>query len=148
MLRELVPLLLAEGNLSKATTLYRGAFDYARQVDPHPEHDPDQVRLGVTDLASLAYLYELEKNYSEAINVLRTGARWLQGRIKEASWDLLADDREFDPTRQTREDHQKEPRAQREARIHELDPTLRPRLGVARLYQGKKSEARVSRCNF
>lgn len=145
MLRELLPLLRQAGNISKATTLARACFDYFRETYPYPEDDPDGVHFGASDLSMLAACLIEEKNYSEAVHVLRTGARWLQGRIKQASWDALADDREFDLTRKSRPDFLKEPRAQREAEVFDLDLMLRLRLGVARLLQGRKSEAKVSR---
>lgn len=144
MLRELVPLLVESGNNAKARTLLQDAFEWTRDANRFPDSNPDIPQFGVNDLASLAALHTKEDNFAEAVTVIRTGARWLQGRINETSWDLLPDDREFDPTRKTRSDQLKEPRAQREAKVYDLDLVLRLYLGVARLRQGKKTEAKVS----
>jgi hypothetical protein len=45
----------------------------------------------------LADLYNTLSSHDLAIQVIRKGCRWLQGRARQGYWDGVEDDREWDP---------------------------------------------------
>lgn len=49
------------------------------------------------NLLVLADLYNTLGEYDNAVRVIKSGIRWLQGRGDQRYWDLLEDDREYDP---------------------------------------------------
>jgi len=104
---------------------------------------------GTQQLHTLAEAYLWTRKYEDAVNLIRQGTRWFQGRAHEKHWDDLEDDREFDddreePTGGRREDQGKRGRAIDRAAVHHLDDELRLSLGRARISSGELEEGKVS----
>lgn len=95
------------------------------------------------DLLLLADLYNVLGQYERAIETIRRGTRWLQGRADQKYWDLCEDDREYDrddwPTRSSFGEG-----GSVLAGNFELDPNARHRLAVARIKMGDVEEGKVS----
>ena len=95
------------------------------------------------DLLLLADLYNVLGQYEKAIETIRKGTRWLQGRADQNYWDLCEDDREYDhsdwPARANFGKGGSVP-----AGNFELDPNARHRLAVARIKMGDVDEGKVS----
>lgn len=79
-------------------------------------------------IALVDILTTVEK-LEEAVEVVRKGQRWLQGRVEQKYWDTFEDDREYAPEGEEG---------------HELDIGLRHRLALLRLRLGNDEEAFVS----
>ena len=95
------------------------------------------------DLLLLADLYNVLGQYERAIETIRKGTRWLQGRADQNYWDLCEDDREYDhgdwPARSNFGEG-----GSVQAGNFELDPNARHRLAVARIKMGDVEEGKVS----
>jgi hypothetical protein len=95
------------------------------------------------DLLLLADLYNVLGQYERAIETIRKGTRWLQGRADQTYWDLCEDDREYDrddwPARSNFGEG-----GSVQAGNFELDPNARHRLAVARIKMGDVEEGKVS----
>ena len=83
------------------------------------------------DLLLLADLYNVLGQYERAIETIRKGTRWLQGRVDHNYWDFCEDDKEYD--------HGDWPAYSNfgkggsvQAGKAELDPNARHRLAVSR----------------
>jgi general transcription factor 3C polypeptide 3 (transcription factor C subunit 4) len=105
---------------------------------------PDGNNAGFTriDLLLLADLYNVLGEHGRAIETIRRGTRWLQGRAEQKYWDLCEDDREYDP-----EDWPPRPipaeGTTMQAGNHPLDANSRHRLAVARIKMGDVEEGKV-----
>ena len=95
------------------------------------------------DLLLLADLYNVLGQYEKAIETIRKGTRWLQGRADQSYWDLCEDDREYDHS-----DWPARPNFSEGGSVQagnfELDPNARHRLAVARIKMGDVEEGKVS----
>ncbi|KAM0788020.1 hypothetical protein ACM66B_006219 [Microbotryomycetes sp. NB124-2] len=144
-LRELCPLLISNGQPARASELYMAAFEHYKAMCPDVnEQTQEQLRsFGYDDLEFLADYLNAQHKWADATYVVRTGVRWLQGRFLETTWDELDDDREFDLERKKRPDWHRNPVARRleDAPVYPLDPSLRLRLGLARLGMNYLDEA-------
>lgn len=150
ILRELGPLYYELNEVPKAVQLYQAAYDHFRSLYPVPSPSADELQgWSNVDFELLADFLRSLKRYKEAGKIIVEGVRWLQGRSQEgASWASFGDDREYDLERKWRpgwEDHAN--RWCEEAPVHPLDTGLRLRLGLARLYEGRISEAKVGLAN-
>lgn len=98
------------------------------------------------DLLLLADLYNALGQYERAIETIRRGTRWLQGRADQKYWDLCEDDREYDrddwPARSSFGEGDSVLNGN-----FELDPNARHRLAVARIKMGDLEEGKVSFLN-
>ncbi|GAA6000915.1 hypothetical protein JCM10207_004717 [Rhodosporidiobolus poonsookiae] len=143
VLRELAPLLASTQQYQLATTLLLSAFAYYRQLVPDVTAETVDLlnTYGYSDLETLADFLLLQRNWPEAVRVIRQGVRWLQGRERENGWDAMADDREYDEERKVREGWEKGNTWFELEPTYELDVRLRSRLGLARLGMGWKTEA-------
>ena len=54
------------------------------------------VGFGFIEVLVLADLYNTMDQYERAIDTIRRGCRWLQGRAAQKFWDACQDDREYD----------------------------------------------------
>lgn len=103
-----------------------------------------QVRLFAQTLYedSLLNLLYKQAEYEKAIEVIRHGIRWLQGRVEQRYWDVCEDDREFDlPEMPPRTGNAGEEGVQ--AGRYPLDVNARHRLAVARIKRGDVEEGKV-----
>lgn len=92
VVKELADVYNKQGQISEAVSLFENAFRHYRQESP----DDTEGSFGFAELMFMADLYINERRYSTAIDAMRKGIRWLQGRGLALEWDRLTDDREFD----------------------------------------------------
>ncbi|KAJ4480918.1 hypothetical protein J3R30DRAFT_3462311 [Lentinula aciculospora] len=110
VLAEIRPILVELGDLNTCTALFQSAFDYHQHCFPSgsgPISGPPETGttsaivpgggFSLLNLLVLADLYNTLGEYDNAVQVIKTGSRWLQGRGDQIYWDQLEDDREFDP---------------------------------------------------
>lgn len=148
-MRELAPLLIEQAQTTKVIELYTAAFRFYQQEFSYRNYRPEDdledaaARFGLPDILLLANCLKQEKEWTKLIKIVRSGARWLDGREREVAWDSLADDREFDLERRTRTDASRMAGNFESAPIYDLDDRLRLLLGIARLAEGNIAEAQV-----
>lgn len=146
----LIPVLFSLNKLTKAIDVLQSCADWNMIAFPNPQIDPTLLNeelgpdagstYGASEIATLTDLYlKCGKPY-QAIDTLRKGARWLDGRGSETFWNEVEDDREFDVDRTSRT--RLHGRHIELAAIHDLDPELRFYLGVARARLGAVIEAK------
>lgn len=143
-----------------AIEVLQGAFEHYQQLYPagplgvpqndleNPEGDPGDDSPSLQDFHILALADSLiaMEQYDRAINVIRTGARWLQRRRSEVQWDSMPDDREFDFEGIGRVDEDRILTGERmKPGSNPLDVNFRQRLARARIKSGDIKEGRVSR---
>ncbi|GAW03075.1 TPR-like protein [Lentinula edodes] len=110
VLSEIRPILVELGDLTTCTALFQNAFDDYQQRFPSGSgpiagtpgtESTSAVVLGggftMLNLLVLADLYNTLGEYDNAVRVIKSGIRWLQGRGDQRYWNLLEDDREYDP---------------------------------------------------
>jgi general transcription factor 3C polypeptide 3 (transcription factor C subunit 4) len=140
VLEQLRLIYLEMNEPTRARILFQDAFDYCKANNPMgPDRETSgNAEFGLLQIIALADFYNNAGEYRTAVNVVRQGARWFDGRLSESGmWDSLADDREFDVEGVTRDGY---PPSQ----IHRLDVNLRQRLAVSRLRLGELIEAEVN----
>lgn len=120
-------------------------------VEPSSSRPTDQNSpFGLIELLVLADLYNTLSQFHRAVNVIRAGVRWLQGRAKEHIWDKCSDDREYDLPGFVRQDENgASVMADMEGEnskqgFHPLDINARHRLAIARLKLGHIEEGKVT----
>ncbi|KAJ7770629.1 TPR-like protein [Mycena metata] len=144
VLSELRTILIEIPDLDTCTTLFEGAFEYYQRTYPSGQgHDPATGSavpgggFGTLEMLVLADLYNTTGQHQSAINVIRRGFRWLQGRAAHRYWDDCDDDREYDQdgiNRDTESGFRTE--------AFPLDVNGRHRLAVARIKLGQLDEAK------
>ncbi len=94
------------------------------------------------EILVLTDLYNTLGEYESAIDTIRKGCRWLQGRGEQRYWDVCDDDREYDPP-----DIEIPRRAGGaiEPGKYQLDVNARHRLAIARIKMGDIEESQVGR---
>ncbi|TFK26991.1 TPR-like protein [Coprinopsis marcescibilis] len=132
VLRELHPILVELNDLPMCAQLLQHAFDF---------HQRNGAALAGTfsnlDVLLLADLHNALGEYDRAVDVIRKGIRWLQGREEQRYWDLCEDDREYDiPNISPREGGAVDPG------YFDLDTNARHRLAVARIKMGDIEEGK------
>lgn len=101
VLEQLHDLLVQLQEVPRLIQIYQAAFEYYQRTQPHPSGVPNpdlgpNSTFGARQILALADLYMSVMDYDMVIKTIRSGARWLDGRIHERNWDHLEDDREFD----------------------------------------------------
>ncbi|KAF8153752.1 hypothetical protein B0H34DRAFT_65394 [Crassisporium funariophilum] len=149
VIRELHTILVELSDLPTCATLLQGALDhYAKSypsglgMDSVSGLDVPGGGFSRLDLLLLADLYNVLGEHERAVETIRRGTRWLQGRGEQKYWDLCEDDREYDmegwpPRSGTGEG------GSVQAGNHELDSNARHRLAVARIKMGDIEEAKL-----
>ncbi|KAI6048063.1 hypothetical protein EDC04DRAFT_2556141 [Pisolithus marmoratus] len=105
VLTELRPILIELSDFALCASLYEGALEHYQSVYPLGHAlDPSlskgatpPMEFGLMEILVLADLYNTMNQYSRAIQTVRRGWRWLQGRAVQKFWDVCEDDREYDP---------------------------------------------------
>ncbi|KAJ7892735.1 TPR-like protein [Mycena olivaceomarginata] len=93
---------------------------------------------GLLEILVLADLHNTNGDHGRAVNVIRQGCRWLQGRGEQRYWDICDDDREYDlPS------FQRTVESGPQAAMFPLDVNARHRLTVARIKMGENEEAKL-----
>lgn len=141
VLEELRPVLIELSDLPQCATLYQGAFEYYYTTFPSGVAPPSNIAgggFGLMEVLVLADLYNTLGEYDNAVQTIRKGCRWLQGRAKQVFWDACEDDREFDVGEGSRGgDGELEPG------MYQLDINARHRLAIARIKMGDIAEGKV-----
>jgi general transcription factor 3C polypeptide 3 (transcription factor C subunit 4) len=145
VLSELRTILVEIGDLDTCTTLFKAAFEHYQKTYPSGHgHDPTTNKdvpgggFGHLEILVLADLYNTTGDHGRAIDVIRQGSRWLQGRGEHRYWDMCDDDREYDSPHFKRSvENGPQPG------MFPLDVNARHRLAVARIKMGETEEAKV-----
>jgi len=167
VLNTLRPILIELSDLSTCTSLFHAAFTHYQAaypsglgMDPTTKSEMPGGGFGLMEVLVLADLYntqvrlftqtlyaysstlQIQAEYEKAIEVIRHGIRWLQGRVEQRYWDVCEDDREFDlPEMPPRLGNAGEEGVQ--AGRYPLDVNARHRLAVARIKRGDVEEGKV-----
>lgn len=144
-LRTLVPILLQLKEKEKAYQLLQNAFQHAQK---HYSAGPVDGALEVQDLCLLTDLMKGRNSWHDIMDTLKTGARWLQGRLEQGQiWMRFRDDREFDTERKTRPGWDKEEQliVLENLPVYYLEPELRATLLIGRLAVKEMDEAKVGK---
>ncbi|EKM76639.1 hypothetical protein AGABI1DRAFT_122552 [Agaricus bisporus var. burnettii JB137-S8] len=150
VLRELHTILIELSELAACAELFQQAFDhYQKLYPPGFLHDSasnmtlEGGGFGSLELLLLADLYNTLGEHENAVEVIRRGTRWLQGRADQKYWDLCADDREYDlPEWSARAGSGGEDATEVTSGRFPLDINARHRLAVARIKMGEIDEGK------
>ncbi|KAG1738029.1 hypothetical protein EDB19DRAFT_1895731 [Suillus lakei] len=153
VLAELRPILIEVSDLPLCASLYQAALEHYQTVQPLGPAQPIDVSLadqpppnqifGFIDLLVLADLYNTMAEYDHAIQIIRKGCRWLQGRASQRFWDGCVDDREYDLPREDRGNVNIERSGDVQPGHYPLDVNARHRLAIARIKLGEVEEGKM-----
>ncbi|KAJ7734190.1 hypothetical protein DFH07DRAFT_129989 [Mycena maculata] len=162
ILSALRPVLVDLGDLPTCASLFQAAFDHyaaafpsgmgraAAQVDSDsPPGEQEQTDIpgagfGLLQVLALADLYDALGEHERAVDVVRRGMRWLQGRAAQTYWDLCADDREFDcPDADNTGARAVDDVDAEDVGGYPLDVNARHRLAIARIKMGEDEEVKI-----
>ncbi|KAF9481095.1 TPR-like protein [Pholiota conissans] len=139
VLRELHVILVELSELPLCAKLLQDALDHYMKTCPDGIGGGGFTKI---DLLLLADLYNVLGEHGRAVETIRHGTRWLQGRADQKYWDLCEDDREYDP-----EDWPPRPSSAEGATVQAgnfpLDANSRHRLAVARIKMGDIEEGKL-----
>ncbi|KAJ7485387.1 hypothetical protein FB451DRAFT_55581 [Mycena latifolia] len=145
VLSELRTILVEMADLGTCTTLFQAAFAHYQATyssghahDPAADNDVPGGGFGSMELLVLADLYNTSGDYGRAVDVIRQGSRWLQGRAEYRYWDMCDDDREYDLAAFGRTVE-----SGPQPGMFPLDVNARHRLAVARIKMGEMEEAKL-----
>ncbi|KAL4243959.1 Transcription factor Tfc4/TFIIIC-102/Sfc4 [Abortiporus biennis] len=143
VLQELRPILIELSELPLCATLYQGAFDFNRAKFPSGTGtmngtQTDGGGFGLMEVLVLADLYNTLAEFEKAVQTIRIGCRWLQGRGKQVFWDSCEDDREYDLVEGLRGTE-----GEVDAGMYPLDINARHRLAIARIRMGDLSDGKL-----
>ncbi|KAL6299826.1 TPR-like protein [Sparassis latifolia] len=146
VLDELRPILIELSDLALCASLFGDAFaHYQVTVPAGVGYDAEQQRevpgggFGLMYLLVLADLYNTLGEYEKAVETIRNGCRWLQGRGQQKFWDVCDDDREYDTTKGMRGAE-----GELQPGMYPLDVNARHRLAIARIKMGEVDEGKTS----
>ncbi|CCM04149.1 uncharacterized protein FIBRA_06311 [Fibroporia radiculosa] len=144
VLDELRPVLIELSDLTLCATLFSEAFAHNHSIfpsgigyNPESQQEVPGGGFGLMHLLVLADLYNTLGKYEKAIDTIRKGCRWLQGRAQQVFWDVCEDDREYDAEGFRCADDELQPG------IYPLDVNARHRLAVARIKMGDAEEGKI-----
>lgn len=151
VLRELHTILIELSDLPGCAELFQQAFDHYQglypagfSLDPVSNITLEGGGFGNLELLLLADLYNTLGEHESAIEAIRKGTRWLQGRAEQKYWDLCEDDREYDlPEWTARTGNGGEDATEVTSGRYPLDINARHRLAVARIKVGEIEEGKV-----
>lgn len=153
VLAELRPILIEVSDLPLCASLYQAALEHYQTVQPlgpvqHidpslAEQTPPNQTFGFIDLLVLADLYNTMSECDNAIQIIRKGCRWLQGRASQRFWDGCVDDREYDIPREDMGNVIIERSGDIQPGHYPLDVNARHRLAIARIKLGDVEEGKV-----
>ncbi|GBE87309.1 TPR-like protein [Sparassis crispa] len=145
VLDELRPILIELSDLALCASLFGDAFaHYQVTVPAGVGYDAEQQRevpgggFGLMYLLVLADLYNTLGEYEKAVETIRGGCRWLQGRGQQKFWDVCDDDREYDTTEGMRGAE-----GELQPGMYPLDVNARHRLAIARIKMGEVDEGKM-----
>ncbi|RPD58991.1 TPR-like protein [Lentinus tigrinus ALCF2SS1-7] len=147
LLNEIRPILIELNDLALCAQLFQTAFEHyivefptGRGVDPDNGAEVPGGGFMLMQILVLADLYNTLGEYARAVDTIRKGCRWLQGRAAQKFWDACEDDREWDVpgiavVRGT--DGEVQPG------MYPLDVNARHRLAIARIKAGDIEEGKM-----
>ncbi|KAJ6595740.1 hypothetical protein DFH09DRAFT_146419 [Mycena vulgaris] len=145
VLSELRITLVELGDLPTCTALFADAFAHYQSTYPSGHaHDPATDKdvpgggFGSMELLVLADLHNTAGEHGKAVDVIRRGCRWLQGRAAARYWDMCDDDREYDLP-----DFARTVESGPQPGMFPLEVNARHRLAVARIKMGEVEEAKL-----
>ncbi|KAI6031287.1 hypothetical protein BKA83DRAFT_4198140 [Pisolithus microcarpus] len=150
VLTELRPILIELSEFALCASLYEGALEHYQNLYPlgHAldpslsKESTSPVEFGLMEILVLADLYNTVNQYDRAVQTVRRGWRWLQGRAAQKFWDVCEDDREYDPPPE-----EGGIPAQRYGDVqpgyYPLDINARHRLAVSRIKMGDLGEGKM-----
>ena len=144
----IIPVATETRQLKVAVDVLQAAFDHYRRLWPHGPPELTEFNRHETfhdyHIIALADFLIATEQYDQAIQVVRSGARWLQGRRHEIYLDSTSDDREFDADGILRVDEDRLLAGEgSKTGAHHLEVNLRQRLAHARIRSGDIKEGRV-----
>jgi general transcription factor 3C polypeptide 3 (transcription factor C subunit 4) len=153
IIRRLIPLLFGLNMLDRAILILQKCEEWNMEAFPDPLLDPAMMDENVgpdvrytyesSEVVTLADLLLRAGRPQEALDTIRRGARWLDGRGSEEYWDdVVSDDREFDESRDESDREGNYGRRVELAPVHYLDPEFRFQMAVARARLGNYKEAK------
>lgn len=95
VIREITKIYVQLNEIPQAIELFNDAYRYYRSK-PIPEDPVAEGGFGYSEINIMAELYMLVNDFNCAIDFIKRGVRWLQGREDEVWWDTVVDDREYD----------------------------------------------------
>ncbi|KAJ7033739.1 hypothetical protein C8F04DRAFT_614968 [Mycena alexandri] len=144
VMSELRTVLVEMSDLETCTTLFNAAFEHYQRTfpsglghDPTTNSDLPGGGFGHLEILVLADLFNTTGDHVRAIDVIRQGCRWLQGRGEHRYWDMCDDDREYDQAH-----FQRTVESGPQPGMFPLDVNARHRLAVARIKMGETEEAK------
>ncbi|KAI0766969.1 TPR-like protein [Trametes elegans] len=147
VLDELRPILIELSDFALCADLFQRAFDHyhatfssGRGVDSETGAEVPGGGFGLMHLLVLADLYNTLGEYSKAIDTIRRGCRWLQGRAAQKFWDACEDDREWDSPDVA---VQRGSEGEVQPGMYPLDVNARHRLAIARIKGGDVEEGKM-----
>ncbi|KAJ6622252.1 hypothetical protein B0H10DRAFT_2014932 [Mycena sp. CBHHK59/15] len=149
ILSELRAILIDLGELQLCADLFQEAFDYYRDSFPSgigrsaaSGLEVPRAGFALLEILVLADLYNTLGEHERAIDVIRKGCRWLQGRSEQSDWDLCSDDREFDF--ESRDIIRAVDGIEDiDPGYHDIDVNARHRLAIARIKLGEIEEGKL-----
>ena len=152
MLTELRPILVELDDLELCGTLFEEAFTYYYSAFPTgqvPTTSSDSLYggagFGLMEILVLADLHNILGRHQKAVETIRRGCRWLQGRASQKFWDAIEDDREWDPpVGPNGQSARAVPEGEVQPGMYILDVNARNRLAIARIKLGDIAEGKVS----
>ncbi|KAG2056694.1 TPR-like protein [Suillus hirtellus] len=153
VLAELRPILIEVSDLPLCASLYQTALEHYQTVQPLGPAQPIDPSLmdqplpnqtfGFIDILVLADLYNTMSESDNAIQIVRKGCRWLQGRAGQRFWDGCADDREYDLPPEDQGNMKTERSGDIQPGHYPLDINARHRLAIARIKLGDVEEGKM-----
>lgn len=148
---ELRPILIELSDLKTCSSLFQDAFDHYQAEFPLGQVPPTQqaadgsvVGFDLMEILVLADLYNTTGKYDKAVETIRRGCRWLQGRAAQKFWDAIEDDREWDvPSGPSGESIRQVGDGEVQPGMYPLDINARHRLAIARIKMGDMGDGKV-----
>ncbi|EIW58576.1 TPR-like protein [Trametes versicolor FP-101664 SS1] len=147
VLEELRPILIELSDFTLCADLFQRAFDHYRAafpaglgLDAETGKEVPGGGFGLMSLLVLADLYNTLGAHAQAVDTIRRGCRWLQGRAAQKFWDACEDDREWDVVENG---VQRGGEGEVQPGMYPLDVNARHRLAIARIKGGDVEEGKM-----
>jgi general transcription factor 3C polypeptide 3 (transcription factor C subunit 4) len=143
--------LIELSDLDQCATLFQDAFDHYQTAFPSGQvlltqlsSDGNTVGFGLMEILVLSDLYNTLGKHKRAVETIKRGCRWLQGRGSQKFWDAIEDDREWDlPVGLNGESARVVGDGEIQPGMYALDVNARHRLAIARIKLGDIGEGQV-----
>ncbi|KAK8847416.1 hypothetical protein IAR55_005274 [Kwoniella newhampshirensis] len=141
---EYFPIMIETHQRPFVTKIQREAFDFHIDAFASPgDHGRrrEQNTMNLDRVIELADGLLSLDDLDQALEVIRRGQRWMQGRKSQKKWDTYEDDREYDPPGTQRPSADGKELEENEG--FALDIALRHRLAMVRIKLGDDDEASI-----